>query len=64
MRKFLVVGKEGPPGQEVVGVTALAKLLNVPEQDIPPLRLYKYSVGEYTVFERGRNPNDKSNAFE
>lgn len=53
-RKFLVIGKEGPPGQTIVGTEALAKLLNVPT--IPIIRLWKYSVGEYTVYEQNRKP--------
>lgn len=55
-RRFLVVYKEDLPGSEITGTEALAKLLEVPHSQIPIIRLWKYSVGDYVVYERDRNP--------
>ena len=53
-RKFLVYNKDAESQDEIVGVAALAKHLNVPENEIPPARLSKYSVGDFVVYERNR----------
>lgn len=56
-RTFLVIDHEnGPPGKKVRGTEALAKHLNVPQSQIPIIRLWKYTVGEFTVYEENRKP--------
>lgn len=56
-RRFLVVYKEELPGKEITGTEALAELLKVPHSEIPIIRLWKYTVGDYVVYERNRNPS-------
>jgi hypothetical protein len=53
-RKFLVYNKDAESQDEIGGVAALAKHLNVPENEIPTARLWKYSVGDFVVYERNR----------
>lgn len=43
-RRFKVVNKETGVVTEIVGVEALAKHVNVPVNEIPKIRLWKYSV--------------------
>lgn len=50
MRSFIVYLGEDEP-LKIEGVEQLAKHLNVPVESIPTIRLWKYSVGPYTVFE-------------
>jgi hypothetical protein len=57
-RTFLVIcHKSGPPGDKIRGTEALAKHLKVPQSQIPIIRLWKYTVGEFTVYEQNRNPS-------
>lgn len=50
-RIFLVHSKGTEDRVKVTGVTALSKLINVPVSEIPKSRMYKYTIGDYTVYD-------------
>ena len=51
MRKFRVYNRDTQEAQNVDGVEALSQLTGWPVEDIPTLRLFKYSEDQWTVTE-------------
>lgn len=51
-RNFQVVDKTTGERQLATGVSALAKLISYPEEQIPKIHLTKVTFGQYTVYEK------------